>query len=114
MHVMRHDRVVVNAIAFLQHEGAFPVFNLDDAFQHVNKLLALVRGGNEILTLLGGGDLDQERLHVASRLILREGMIIHVLVAVHIVVGKPDTIALIVFLTADDRPQFRLVVQERS
>ena len=34
MHVMRHDRVVVNAIAFLQHEGAFPVFNLDDAFQH--------------------------------------------------------------------------------
>ena len=62
-----------------------------------------MRGQNEILAFLGGSDLDQERLHRAAVLILRELVVIHMLGPLCRVVREPDTICLAILFAAYDR-----------
>lgn len=114
MYVVRHDRVVIDAVALFQDVCVLAVVDLYDTAQYVDELLSLVRGQDEVLALLGGGDLDQERLHVAARLVLRERVIIHVLVSLLGIVRESDTVCLAVFLAAYDGSQLRLVVEERA
>lgn len=57
-----------------------------------------MRGQDEILAFLGGSDLDQEGLHMAAGLILRERVVIHMLVPLCRIVREPDTIGLAILL----------------
>ena len=107
------DRIVVDAVAFFQDISILAVVDFEDAFQHIDEFFPFMCGENEIHSFFSRGDVDQERFHVASGLVLRQGMVFHVLACLAVVVAETDAVrAVVVFLAADDGSQLGLVVQE--
>ena len=89
MNVMFHDGIVENAVAHLQVILLLAILDFDLTLHDVDEFLALMRGQFEVLLLIRL-DVDDERLHVPSRLLLSEGVILHVLPCVGRSVGEAN------------------------
>ena len=77
VYVVGYDGVVIDALALPQYIAAVAVGNLHAAFRYENELLAFVR--RKFVVIDGdGGDVDDERLHVAVGFGARQRMVIHV------------------------------------
>ena len=108
-----HDRIIVDAIAFFQNVSVFAIVDFENAFQYVDELFPFVSRQDKIDTFFCRRNVDQERLHVASGFILRQGVIFHVLACFAVVIAEADTVRIVaVFFTANNRTEFGLIVQE--
>ena len=109
--VMRHDRIVIDAVAFLQRIGFLSVKQLYRPLQHIEKLLSLV-----VRRKVAGGavtDVDEERFHIAVGFVLGqrgEAQVTAQVFALHQVdrrgsVGAELYDRFIVLLAVEDRAQ---------
>ena len=65
VHMVLHDRVVVDAVAFIQVVGRLAVVYLHFSFHHINEFLAFMSRELEVFCL-AGLYLNKEGLHVPA------------------------------------------------
>ena len=70
MYVVGDDGIVVDAVAFFQDIGILAIVDFEDAFQYIDEFFPFVCGEYEIHPVFTWSDIDQERFHMASGLVL--------------------------------------------
>ena len=107
-----NNGVVEDAVALLQRVFLLAILDFQLTFHHVDELFALVVG-KLVMMLLTGVDVDDERLHVATRLLLRQRVVLHVLTGFDSIVGEADA-ARALRSTAHHRSELVAVIQESA
>ena len=70
MYMVGDDGIVVDAVSFLQDIGILAIVDFEDAFQYIDEFFPFVCGEYEIHSVFTRSDIDQERFHMAARLVL--------------------------------------------
>ena len=70
MYMVGDDRIVVDAVAFFQDIGILAIVDFEDTFQYIDEFFPFVCGEDEIHPFFAWSDIDQERFHMAARLVL--------------------------------------------
>ena len=70
MYVVGDDGIVVDAVAFFQDIGILAIVVIEDALEYLDVFFPFVCGEYEIHPVFSRSDIDQERFHMAARLVL--------------------------------------------